>query len=173
MGFGEINEGTAAMIEKTTRREEDYRDYEERDIGEGWPYADGVSGSETKVANAGYGETEESFDESGNPGFQAGDETARFGKGGPNILTDDPESDTNDDAIEEAINNALEEHEIDASGVEIKVRKGVAELTGFVETGEERRMVEELVYRMAGISSVRNGLTTQAVDAGIPSDWND
>ncbi len=161
------------MIEKTTRREEDYRDYEERDIGEGWPYADGVSGSETKIENAGYGETAESFDETGNPGFQPSDESAHFGKGGPSILTDDPGSDSNDDAIEDTIANALEDHEIETSGVEIKVRRGVAELSGFVETMEDRRAVEELVYRTAGISAVRNGLTTQAVDAGIPTDWND
>lgn len=157
------------MIEKTTRREEDYRDYEDRDLKEGWPYADDVSGSPTDVGNRSYGETDESFDEAGNPGFETSDETARVGHGGPDILRDDPEADTDDDGMEEALSNALEEHEIDTSGIEIKVTRGVAELSGEVETGEGRRAIEELAYRISGISNVRNNLTTLAVDAALPS----
>ncbi|CZT34292.1 BON domain-containing protein [Rhizobium sp. 9140] len=161
------------MIEKTTRREEDYRDYEDRDLKEGWPYADDVSGSPVDVANRSYGETPESFDESGNPGFETSDETVRIGHGGPDILRDDPEADTDDDGLEEALSNALEEHEIDTSAVEIKVLRGVAELSGEVETAADRRAVEELAYRIPGISKVRNDLTTIAVDAAFPSGLND
>jgi len=161
------------MIEKTTRREEDYRDYEDRDIKDGWPYADDVSGSPTDVANRSYGETEESFDESGNPGFETSDETAQIGHGGPDILGDDPEADTDDDGMEEALSNALEEHEIDTSAVEIKVTRGVVELSGEVETAEDRRAIEALAYRISGISKVRNALTTLAVDAALPSGLND
>lgn len=161
------------MIEKTTRREEDYRDYEDRDLKDGWPYADDVSGSPTDVANRSYGETTESFDESGNPGFETLDETVRIGHGGPDILRDDPEADTDDDGMEEALSNALEEHDIDTSAVEIKIMRGVAELTGEVETAEDRRAIEALAYRIPGISKVRNELTTLAVDAALPSGLND
>ncbi|KQS80877.1 hypothetical protein ASG25_04945 [Rhizobium sp. Leaf384] len=161
------------MIEKTTRREEDYRDYEDRDLKDGWPYADEVSGSPTDVANRSYGETDESFDESGNPGFEASDETVRVGHGGPDILRDDPQAVNDDDSMEETLSNALEEHDIDTSSVEIKVLRGVAELSGEVETDADRRSIEALAYRVPGISKVRNGLTTMAVDAALPSGLND
>jgi hypothetical protein len=161
------------MSEKTTRREEDYRDYEDRDLKDGWPYSDEVTGSQTDVANRSYGETGESFDEAGNPGFETSDETVRIGHGGPDILRDDPEADTDDDGMEEALSNALEDHDIDTSSVEIKVLRGVAELSGEVETAADRRAIEELAYRISGITKVRNDLTTMAVDAALPSGLDD
>jgi hypothetical protein len=169
----DVNTEDRQMIEKTTRREEDYRDYEDRDLRDGWPYSDEVSGSPTDVANRAYGETDESFDEAGNPGFEPSDETVKIGHGGPDILTDDPDADTNDDGIEETLANALEEHDIDTSAVEIKVTRGVVELTGEVETSEDQRAIEALAYRTPGISKVRNLLTTLAVDAALPSGLND
>ena len=37
-------------------REEDYRDFEQRDIDGGWPYDDGAGAGAKPVANAAYGE---------------------------------------------------------------------------------------------------------------------
>lgn len=158
---------------KSTGREDDYRDYEERNLDEGWPYADAVSGSETKPGNGAYGQTAENFDASGNPGFQTSDETAIESSNGPDPFGDDGEGDVADDGHEETIANALEESEVDASGIEIKVRRGLVLLTGAVETREERLTVQAIAERTAGIVEVRNRLTMRAVDGNIPSDWDE
>lgn len=164
------------MIDKTSKptgREDDYRDYEERNLDDGWPYADAASGSETKPGNGAYGEAPENFDERGNPGFQSSDETVIESSNGPDLFGDDAEGDVDDDGREEAIGTALEESDVDISAVEIKVRRGIALLTGAVETREESLEVQAIVERTRGIVEVRNRLTMRAVDGNIPSDWDE
>ncbi|OLP55170.1 hypothetical protein BJF92_17435 [Rhizobium rhizosphaerae] len=155
---------------KTTTREEDYRDYEHRDIDQGWPYADEISGSPTDPANGAYGEGAESFDEQGNPGFQTADDTRIDSANGPDLVADDVEGDLDDDAIEAQLVERLEDRGLDLSALEIRVSDGEALLTGAVETREDRMMIERLALAQPGINSVRNDLTTLAVDAALPSD---
>ncbi len=158
---------------KTTGREEDYRDYEDRDVNEGWPYADAVPGSETKVGNGSYGQASENFDEAGNPGFERSDDTAIESKNGPDLFGDDTEADVNDDAIEEFISNALEDSEIDTAGIDVRVRRGSVLLGGTVDTAQERGRIEAMVYAVPGVIKIRNDITTGGVDEGIPEDWDD
>ncbi|WP_275789043.1 BON domain-containing protein [Pararhizobium gei] len=164
------------MIEKnpdSIRREEDYRDYEERDINDGWPYADATPGSEAKIGNGAYGEADENFDEAGNPGFQRSDDTVIKTSNIPDLVGDDPSADVDDDALEEAIAETLSDRNIDMNGLEIKASRGVVELTGTVDSTEDRRKVERLVSAVLGVVRVRSQLSTLGVDTGIPGDWDD
>lgn len=158
---------------KTTGREEDYRDYEERDLEEGWPYADTTPGSETRIGNSSYGEANKNFDDAGNPGFQRSNDTTIESANGPDLFGDDTEADVNDDALEEAIANALSDSDIDTSSMDLKVRRGKALLTGAVETAHDRDRIERFIYDVPGISAVRNELTLRGADGNIPSDWDD
>ncbi|CAN7199961.1 BON domain-containing protein [Pararhizobium sp. LjRoot238] len=160
-------------ITRTTGREEDYRDYEERDLDEGWPYADATPGSDTKIGNSSYGQTGQNFDDAGNPGFERSSDTAIKSADGPDLFSDDVQADVEDDALEETIANALLDSDIDTSGMDLKVRRGIALLTGEVETAQDRRRIERFIYDTPGISDVRNELTLRGADGNIPSDWDD
>jgi hypothetical protein len=158
---------------KSTGREEDYRDYEERDLDEGWPYADGDPGSEKKVGNSSYGQGSENFDGADNPGFQRSNNPAIESENGPDLFGDETEADVDDDALEDLIANVLEDSDIDTSGVDIKARRGSVWLKGSVDTAQERRKIEVLVYSVPGVASIRNDLEISGADGGIPPDWDD
>ncbi|WEZ84316.1 BON domain-containing protein [Rhizobium sp. 32-5/1] len=158
---------------KPTSREEDYRDYEERDLKDGWPYADAVAGSDTTVQNQSYGDTAQNFDESGNPGFETSSEAAIQSASGADLLGERTDDEINDDSIEEAISERLENSDIETAGMDIKVSAGVVHLTGFVETAGHRRQVEKLIYAEPGVTGIRNDLTLTAADANIPADWDE
>jgi hypothetical protein len=158
---------------KSTGREEDYRDYEERDLDEGWPYADGTPGSEKKAGNGSYGQGSENFDEAGNPGFQRSGNPTIDSENGPDLFGDETEADVDDDVLEDTIANVLEESHIETSGVDIRARRGSVRLTGSVDTAHERRKIEALVYAIPGVVSIRNDLETSGADGGIPADWDD
>ncbi len=55
---------------KPVSREEDYRDYEERNRDEGWPYSDEPGATSADPGNRPYGETPANFDRDPNPGFR-------------------------------------------------------------------------------------------------------
>ncbi|WP_075293266.1 BON domain-containing protein [Pararhizobium arenae] len=156
-----------------TSRAEDYRDYEERDIDEGWPYADARSGSPVAIGNDAYGEAPENFDESGNPGYESGNDPRIESHGGPDLLKDKPAQDIDDDVLEQIIADRLEEADIDMSGFEIRIDGGVVSFEGEVDTAEDRRQAGILAQRVAGVKSVRNHLTLLAADANLPSDWDE
>ncbi|MDK1488841.1 hypothetical protein QN219_02040 [Sinorhizobium sp. 7-81] len=50
-------------------REEDYRDFEERNIRDGWPYSDQPDAASSKPKNRAYGEPEANFDREQKSGF--------------------------------------------------------------------------------------------------------
>lgn len=160
-------------LSKTTSREDDYRDFEERDVNDGWPYADGAPGTEKKPANAAYGEGSTNLDEDENPGFERSDDTAIDTANGVDLFGDESESDVDDDAHEDMIANALVDHDIETGGIEIKVRRGVVLLTGAVETEQERLQAEQIALRIPGIVDVRNRLSKNGVDGNIPADWDE
>lgn len=158
---------------KTTGREEDYRDYEERDLDEGWPYADAPPGSDMEIGNRSYGQAGTNFDQAGNPGFERSSDTVIESADGPDLFADDVEADVEDDALEEAIGSALSDSDIDMSGMDLKVRRGIALLTGEVDTAQDRHRIERFISDTPGISSVRNELTLRGADGNIPNDWDD
>lgn len=165
--------GRKSQDVEPTSREEDYRDYEERDIDDGWPYADGRSAANTPIENEAYGEGGENFDESGNPGYETGRDTRIKSYGGPDLLKDKPGQDIDDDVLEETISEALDDGDIDTSGFEIRIDDGVVSLEGEIDTAAERRQVGMTIQRIAGVKAVHNHLVPRAADAGLPSDWDE
>lgn len=154
-------------------REEDYRDFEQRDIQEGWPYADAPGAGARPVANGAYGEAGAAdFDRERNEGYRI----SRAGRDGLQQNTADPvlpETDRRDiaDALEASVHDILEELDgIDLAAVDVHVDKRVVTLRGAVDTAEERRRIERAVLATPGVANVRNYIRTRGVDTHIAPD---
>jgi osmotically-inducible protein OsmY len=64
-----------------------------------------------------------------------------------------------DERIREAISDELTDHpEIDASEIEIEVKKGEVTLTGTVDSREAKRMTEDVAEQSSGVQHVSNQL---------------
>ena len=108
------------------------------------------------------------------PDFNAAPETSIESSNGPDLFGDETEADVDDDALEDVIANVLEDSDIDTSGVDIKARRGAVWLPkGSVDTAQERRQIEVLIYKVPGVTGIRNDLETIGADSGIPADWDD
>ncbi|MBC2773354.1 BON domain-containing protein [Rhizobium sp. AQ_MP] len=155
-------------------REDDYRDYDQRNIGDGWPYADGPGATASPVENRGYGETGANFDRDRNEGFRVDTVDAEGFE--PDVAT--PVLPTthgreDDDQLESDIATALDGlDDTLLAGLDIHVDGHVVTLRGSVDTAEERRMIELKVLGVKGVSDVKNFITTLGVDSHIPSDTN-
>lgn len=153
-------------------REDDYRDYDQRNLGDGWPYADGPGATATPVENRGYGETGANFDRDRNEGFRV-EQVDADGRE-PEIatpvlpMTDGRED---DDQLESDVTEALEEFDdSQLAGLDIHVDGQVVTLRGSIDTAEERRAIELKVLGVAGVGQVKNFITTLGVDSHIPDD---
>jgi osmotically-inducible protein OsmY len=153
-----------------TAREEDYRDYEERDLNEGWPYAD-ADGSGGRKRNAAYGQSAANFDAEENPGVEVAGQAAIVSEGGPALSKTIAHGAIEDDALEEEIAERLSlDDRIDESQITVTVHSGVVELDGSVETREEQLIAEQIVEGVSGIRIVRNKLVLTGLDSHIPYD---
>jgi hypothetical protein len=64
-----------------------------------------------------------------------------------------------DERIREDINDRLTDHdEIDAEDIDVKVSDGEVTLTGTVDSRWTKRMAEDAVYEVSGVSEVTNQL---------------
>ncbi|UJW73833.1 BON domain-containing protein [Rhizobium sp. SL42] len=157
-------------------REDDYRDYEQRDIDNGWPYADGSGATAEPVENHGYGETGANFDRDRNKGFGVSTVEANGLQPQPATpaLSANDHSD-DDDQLESDIDAALSDfdHNI-LAGIDIQVdgQAGghLVTLRGAVDTAEERRSIELKVLALNGVRAVHNHITTLGIDSHIPGD---
>lgn len=153
-----------------TAREEDYRDYDERDIYEGWPYAD-ADGDRGRKRNTAYGQPEANFDSEGNPGVEVAGQAAIVSEGGPALSRGIAHEAIDDDALEEEIADRLSADDgIDESQITITVHGGVAELSGSVETREQQALAEQIVEAVPGVRATRNKLVLTGLDSHIPYD---
>ncbi len=152
-----------------TAREEDYRDYDKRNIGDGWPYADedGLPADR----NAPYGTTGSNLDESGQVGVEIATRPEISSHGGP-AFSPAAEADViQDDTLEERITDLLSENEnFDPQLITVTVHEGVATLSGEVETAEAKALATTLALSVGGIRRCRNELVLIGVDSHIPSD---
>ncbi|MCO6188584.1 BON domain-containing protein [Rhizobium sp. L1K21] len=154
---------------RETTREEDYRDYEERDLDRGWPYAD--EDRDPAARNAPYGSTQSNFDETQDIGAEIAEKTAIASDGGPQIVPSSEEQIINDDALEEKIGVILQSSDsIESSTIDVRVHNAVAELEGSVETEAQRTEIERAVLSVEGIQDCKNRLTLIGIDSHIPSD---
>ncbi|CAH0340966.1 BON domain-containing protein [Rhizobium sp. CECT 9324] len=153
-------------------REDDYRDYEQRDIDNGWPYADGAGTAAEPVGNHGYGETGANFDRDRNKGFGVSTVEANGAQRAP-TTPEVPSEDFggDDDQLESDIDAALADlDETTLAGIDIQVDGHLVTLRGAVDTAEERRMIELKVLAIDGVNAVHNHITTLGIDSHIPSD---
>ncbi|MBY3044606.1 BON domain-containing protein [Rhizobium leguminosarum] len=153
-------------------REEDYRDLEERNLDDGWPYADGSGAGTGGPDNRPYGETAANFDSDPNRGFRV-DGTDEDGN--ENRLRDSLRADTIDrdesDELEARVNDNLENiPEVDIDSIEVHADGHVVTLEGSVETIGIARKVELGALSVDGVHHVRNKLQLTGVDAHIPNE---
>ncbi|TPP11205.1 BON domain-containing protein [Rhizobium glycinendophyticum] len=152
--------------------EEEFRDDDQRNIADGWPYADGEGATAAPIANRGYGETGANFDQDRNQGFRVDNVNADGFEPEPAIpvlpTTDGRED---DDQLESDVATALEDFDdVVLNGLDIHVDAHVVTLRGAVDTAEERRKIELKVLGVTGVSQVKNFITTLGVDSHIPDE---
>lgn len=71
-----------------------------------------------------------------------------------------------DERIKEEVSEALSHHpEIDASEIEVDVAEGMVTLSGTVESRQIKRMAEDLVEGLSGVSDVKNDLRVMPTDS--------
>lgn len=157
---------------KQVSREEDFRDYEERDIRNGWPYPDGDDARKAGQ-NAPYGARGADLDRVGNEGIEVGfDPAVRAVDGAPLPFAQGTDDIIADDDLEARILEALEEDErVDLAMLDLAIHDGVAELTGAVDSEEDRRHLIGFLRQVKGVRAVHaDGLLARGVDSHIPRD---
>ena len=154
--------------DKELSREEDYRDFEERNIDDGWPYADkGQKGADS--ANGAYGEAS---GRDPNSGFRVdgvdedGNENPLRDSLRPGLIDRD-DSDELEAKVAENLENIPD---VDVGGIEVHADGHVVTLEGEVETIGMARKVELAALAVDGVHHVRNKIETTGVDSHIPTD---
>lgn len=153
-------------------REEDYRDYEDREIREGWPYSD-VDGNplESHPDNTPYGDTPANFDEDPSTGFTVDTADASGREERVDTAVPLPASRIDDDELEAQITELLEESgKVVTDNIEVHCVDGIITLEGRVETISLARNLEEIVLTVPGVVGVHNNLETLGVDSHMPDE---
>jgi hypothetical protein len=158
---------------KELTREEDYRDYEERDIEEGWPYDDQAGAKSRDPGNGPYGGTEANFDEETNKGYTVtdSDEDGQQEAQTESLLPGTSGRENADD-LEERVMDALTDLEgVTPETVDVRAeRGGRIIIEGEVDDAITARHIEARALSVAGVRAVRNNLSIIGVDANIPDD---
>lgn len=157
---------------KPLSREEDYRDFEERDLEDGWPYADGAGSAASAPDNRAYGETAANFDIERNGGFRVDGVDA---DGNENRLKDSLRPDTinrdESDELEAMVTENLENiPDVDVYSIDVHADGHTVTLDGTVETIGMARKVELAALAVDGVRRVRNRIETIGVDSHIPNE---
>ena len=155
--------------DKELSREEDYRDFEERNIDEGWPYADkGPKGAAS--ANRAYGSDDSGRDD--NSGFRVdgvdedGNENPLKDSLRPGMIDRD-----DSDELEAKVTENLENiPDLDIDSIDVHADGHTVTLEGQVETIGMARKVELAALAVDGVRHVRNNIKTIAADSHIPTD---
>lgn len=156
---------------RETTREDDYRDYEERDLEQGWPYPDGDIPS--RRANEAYGAEPAGLEADANPGLEVARDTAIQSQGGPALSRGIAREAIDDDALEEKISNQfVDRDDIDEDQITVTVHHGVAKLSGDVETSRDAALAARIAAAVPGVRAVYNLLVPIGVDSHIPPDAN-
>lgn len=160
---------------KTVSRKEDFRDYEERDTRDGWPYPDDDD-ARRAAQNLPYASPGADLDQLGNGGVSiTRDPAARDVDGAPLSFADETGDIIGDDDLEARIMEALEDDDrVDLATLELTIRDGVAVLDGAVDSEEDRRHLIGFLRRVKGVRDVEaDGLLARGVDSHLPRDVTD
>ncbi len=153
-------------------REEDFRDYDDRNIDEGWPYADQPGAGSGPVDNAAYGSSGGNGDRTRNPGFlvdQAGSDGAEAPLG--DSLKPGTEGLEEADDLEERVTDAIEALAIiDMNLLDVHVDRGVVTLSGQVDDAAVSRRIVHAAQHVEGTRRVINHLRLAGIDGRIPDE---
>jgi BON domain len=153
-------------------REEDYRDYDTRNIDDGWPYADQAGAGAGAVDNAAYGDPSANFDRERNKGYQVDSADA---SGLEEPVTDRTTPATQgleeSDDLEERVSDAIEELDIVAmETIDVRADGTTVTIEGEVDDEQTARKIVARVKRVSGVGKVVNELTLLGIDSLIPDD---
>ncbi|MCY1668688.1 BON domain-containing protein [Rhizobium sp. SL86] len=153
-------------------REEDYRDYDTRNIDDGWPYADQAGAGAGPVDNAAYGDPSANFDRERNKGYSVDSADADG--------LEEPISDRRtpatagleeSDDLEERISNAIDELDlVPMETIDIRADGTTVTIEGEVDDQQTARKIIATVKRVPGVGRVQNELTLLGIDSLIPDD---
>lgn len=152
-------------------RQEAYKDYEERDIEEGWPYSDAAGVDGKAPGNAAYGATDANFDEETNGGVRTVNVDADGGQP-DQVEALEPQKDLEDsDDLEERVTDAISNlGDIDMDSIEVQAHGTVIVLEGSVDDISAARRVVLCAQAVSGVHDVRSKLQLLGVDSGMPED---
>ncbi|MGG7517609.1 BON domain-containing protein [Allorhizobium undicola] len=152
--------------------EEEFRDRQERDLRDGWPYSDTPGASSQPAENRAYGDTPGNFDRDTNGGYSIDSANAA---GAQEPLTDGllPETQgrENADEMESQLRDRLDlQHEAEFTNVEMHAEGHIMTLTGSVDTNEERHLAGRIALTVPGVRHVINHIETLGVDTHQPDE---
>jgi hypothetical protein len=153
-------------------REEDFRDYDTRNIDDGWPYSDQAGAGSRAVDNAAYGEAGANFDRERNKGFAVDtvDEDGLEEKQPDRSTSADPAIEESDD-LEERISDSIEALDlVPMETIDIRADGNTVTLEGTVDDNQTARQLVAHVKRIRGVGRVINNLSLSGIDSDIPDD---
>lgn len=155
-----------------TTREEDYRDYDTRNIDDGWPYADAAGAATKPVDNAAYGNPNANFDRERNRGYHVeGVDAQGFEERTPDNVRPATEGFEESDDIEERVTEALENMgDVPMDSIDVHAERGTVTIEGVVDDGALSRRISAAVEGISGVRLVVNNLRLAGVDTHIPDD---
>jgi Predicted periplasmic or secreted lipoprotein len=155
-----------------TTREEDYRDYDTRNIDDGWPYADAAGAATRPVDNAAYGDPNANFDRDRNRGYQVeGVDGEGLEERTPDNVLPGTDGFADYDDVEERVTEALDNlGGVPMESIDVHVEKGTVTLEGAVDDNATSSHIARTVERIKGVQLVVNNLRLAGVDTHIPQD---
>ncbi len=155
-----------------TSREEDFRDFDDRNIDDGWPYADKPGQAAGPVDNAAYGNASPNTETSRNPGFLI-DEAGFDGLEEPqrDSLRPGTEGLENWDDLEERITDAIDALGIvDMDLIDIHVDRNHITIEGQVDDAATSHRIIRATQSVSGVGRIINHLRLAGVDSRIPDE---
>jgi len=153
-------------------REEDFRDYDDRNIDEGWPYDDAAGAGSRAVDNTAYGQPSANFDRDRNPGYRVEDAEA---DGAEQRLSDSilPETigrEILDDLEEQITDRLLDLDIVEVDSIDVHVEGDRVTLEGVVDDRSTSQKLAREVGKIGGVRLVVNNLRLAGVDSRIPDE---
>ncbi len=153
-------------------REEDFRDYDVRNIDQGWPYDDAPGAGASPVGNAAYGDPKANFDRERNGGYHV-DEADFDGLEERVVEAERPGAEGLEDSddLEERVTDAIDNLDlISMESIDVHAHNGVVTLEGVVDDAETSGKIGRHIQTVAGVRKIVNNLRLAGVDSRIPDD---
>lgn len=153
-------------------REEEYRDYDTRNIDQGWPYADQAGAGSDPVENAAYGDPKANFDRERNKGYSV-DQVDADGMEERVVdsMTPATKGVEESDDLEERITDALDNLGlVEMDSIDLHVEDGKVTVEGMVDEAVTARQIVRTIQGIAGVRGVTNNLQLLGIDSLIPDE---